>query len=383
MKLSAIANRRVLLRADLNVPIEDGEVTGAQRLEAVLPTIRALIAQKNAVIIASHLGRPEGRQKKFSLRPVARALSDLLGVDIIFSSDPLSKRTRELAAKLSAGHVLMLENLRYYPEEEANSPAFARALASLADVYVNDAFSVCHRAHASIVGVPRYLPSAFGLNILSEIEALESLEKPKRPYVAIIGGAKISTKLGLLASLADACDSVFVGGAMAFTMLKARGLEVGHSKVEDAMLPKARRLLKRDNIVLPTDAVVARSVSAHAKRRTVGIDAMDPDDIGLDVGPATVALVERSLKKARTCVWNGPMGLFELKPFAKASEDVARALARSAARSIVGGGDTVALIDGLGLEKRYDHVSTGGGAMLAYLEHGTLPGIEAVRRSKG
>lgn len=383
MELSEITGSTVLLRADLNVPIEDGKVVGRQRLEAVLPTIRALLDQGNAVIVTSHLGRPEGRQKKYSLKPVARVLSDMLGVDIIFSSDPLSKRTAQLASKLSAGHVLMLENLRYYPEEEANSATFAKALASLADVYVNDAFSVCHRAHASVVGIPKYVPAAFGLNIVKEIDAIGSLAKPKRPYVAIIGGAKISTKLGLLASLSDACDTVFVGGAMAFTMLKASGLEVGRSKVEDAMLSKARRLVKRENIVLPVDAVVVRSVSAHAKRRTVAIDAMDSADIGLDIGPATVELIAKRLDKAKTLVWNGPMGLFELAPFAKGSEALARLLARSKARTIVGGGDTVSLIDGLGLEKRFDHVSTGGGAMLAYLENGTLPGIEAVRKAKG
>jgi phosphoglycerate kinase len=383
MDLSDISGERVLLRADLNVPLEDGEVKGMQRLRAVSPTIRQLLEQNNAIIITSHLGRPEGRQKKYSLKPVARALSTLIKTDIVFASDALSKRTASIADKLEPGQVLMLENLRYYPEEEANDPSFAAHLASLATVYVNDAFSVSHRAHASVVGIPEHLPSAFGLNILAEIEAAERLLEPKKPALAIIGGAKISTKLGLLESLSKRYSSIIIGGAMAFTLLKAQGVCVGRSKTEEAMIPQARRLLTRTNLILPTDVVVARSVSAHAKRTVKPIDEIDPEDIGLDIGPASVALFSKHIAKSRTIVWNGPMGLFELPPFAKGTYAIARILADSKAIVVIGGGDTVAAIERIRLQNRYDHVSTGGGAMLEYLERAHLPGIDAIRQRSG
>ena len=379
MKLSDVRGERVLLRADLNVPMEDGVITGTQRLRAIVPTIKMLLKQSNAVIIVSHLGRPEGRQKKYSLKPIAQALSSMIGRDIIFSSDVLSKRTSHLASTLEAGQVLMLENIRYYPEEEVNDESFSSSLASLATVYVNDAFSVSHRAHASVVGVAKRLPSAFGLTMEAELEALDALLSPKRPSLAIVGGAKISTKLGVLDNLARSFDTVFVGGAMAFTLLKAKGLEVGRSKVEDAMLTKARRLLKHDSIVLPVDALVARSVSAHAKRQVKRIEDFDDEDIGLDIGPETIALIEKRIAKAKTIMWNGPMGLFELPVFAKGTYGVARAIAASKAHSVVGGGDTVAAIERIRVQKRFSHVSTGGGAMLEYLEGTSLPGIKAVR----
>lgn len=382
MNLSDISGERVLLRADLNVPLEDGEVQGMQRLRAVVPTIRQLLKQGNALIITSHLGRPQGRQKRYSLKPVARALSKLIKTDIIFASDLLSKRASRIAASLEPGMVLMLENLRYYPEEESNDPAFAKHLASLATVYVNDAFSVCHRAHASVVGVPKHLPSAFGLNILAEIDAAELLLEPKRPSLAIIGGAKISTKLALLESLSKRYGSIIIGGAMAFTLLKAQGVCVGRSKVEDAMIPKARRLLKQANLILPTDAVVARTVSAHAKREIKPIDELDPEDVGLDIGPASVERFSEYIAKSNTIVWNGPMGLFELPAFAKGTYAIARTLADARAKVVIGGGDTVAAIERIRLQKRYDHVSTGGGAMLEYLERSGLPGIDAVRRAR-
>ena len=381
MNLSDITGERVFLRADLNVPLEDGEVTGMQRLRAVVPTIRQLLKQGNAIIIASHLGRPEGRQKRYSLKPVAQALSLLIKTDIIFASDALSKRTSRLAASLEQGQVLMLENLRYYPQEESNDPGFAAHLASLATVFVNDAFSVCHRSHASVVGIPKHLPSSFGLNILAEIEAVELLLEPRTPALAIIGGAKISTKLGLLESLSKRYGSIIIGGAMAFTLLKAQGACVGRSKVEDAMLPKARRLLRRANLILPTDAVVARTVSAHAKRTVKQIDELDPEDIGLDIGPASVELFSEHIGKARTIIWNGPMGLFELPAFAKGTYAIARSLADSKARVVIGGGDTVAAIERIRLQNKYDHVSTGGGAMLEYLELTSLPGIDAIRNA--
>ena len=382
MNLSDISAERVLLRADLNVPIEDGEVKGMQRLRAVAPTIRQILKQGNALIITSHLGRPQGRQKRYSLRPVAKALSTLIKTDILFAPDALSERASRTARSLKQGQVLMLENLRYYPEEEANDPAFAAHLASLATVYVNDAFSVCHRNHASVVGVPKHLPSAFGLNILAEVEALDGLLEPRKPALAIIGGAKISTKLGLLESLSKRYSSIIIGGAMAFTLLKAQGVCVGRSKVEESMLPKARRLLKRADLILPTDAVVARTVSAHATRTVKPIDELDPEDIGLDIGPGSVELFARHIATAKTVVWNGPMGLFELPVFAKGTYGVARSLADAKANVVIGGGDTVAAVERIRLQKRYAHVSTGGGAMLEYLELGGLVGIDAIRKRR-
>ena len=382
MNLSDISAERVLLRADLNVPIEDGEVKGMQRLRAVAPTIRQILKQGNALIITSHLGRPQGRQKRYSLRPVAKALSTLIKTDILFAPDALSERASRIARSLKQGQVLMLENLRYYPEEEANDPAFAAHLASLATVYVNDAFSVCHRNHASVVGVPKHLPSAFGLNILAEVEALDGLLEPRKPALAIIGGAKISTKLGLLESLSKRYSSIIIGGAMAFTLLKAQGVCVGRSKVEESMLPKARRLLKRADLILPTDAVVARTVSAHATRTVKPIDELDPEDIGLDIGPGSVELFARHIATAKTVVWNGPMGLFELPAFAKGTYGVARSLANAKANVVIGGGDTVAAVERIRLQKRYAHVSTGGGAMLEYLELGGLVGIDAIRKRR-
>ena len=382
-----LKNKRVLVRVDFNVPQDKAtrEVTDDTRLRAALPTIQHLMEQGARVILASHLGRPDGRiVDKLRLDPVARKPSQILGKNVEKVNDCIGPEAEEAVRRLKPGDVLLLENLRFHPEEEKNDPAFSKALASLADVYVNDAFGTAHRAHASTAGVAEYLPAAAGFLIEKEIQALGgALNDPARPFAALIGGAKVSSKIKVLENLVHRVDGLFIGGAMACTFLKAQGFEMGRSLVEDDQVEFARRLMieghdKGIDLLLPLDAVVADRVDAQAERKIVSISQVPPDWMVLDIGPATIELFEQNLRNYRTVLWNGPMGVFELAPFASGTRAVAAFLAQLPAHTIVGGGESVAAIEELGLADRFSHVSTGGGATLEFIEGRTLPGIAAL-----
>src|SRR5579885_2759588 len=379
-----VAGRRALVRVDFNVPLKaDGGVGDATRLRASLPTVRWLLDHgARAVILMSHLGRPDGKPNPaYSLRPVAASFAELLGQRVEFAADCVGDDVERAVRSLEPGAVLLLENLRFHPEEETNDPGFARRLANLGDVYINDAFGTAHRAHASTVGVARYLPSAAGLLMQREIEALGgALESPKRPFVGIVGGAKISTKIAVLENLLPRVDKLLVGGAMMFTFLKARGCQVGRSLVEDEHVALARRIADEAGakLVLPADTVAASELRAGARTQVVDACAVPDGLMGLDVGPRTVASWARVVQEAGTVLWNGPLGAYEVADFAKGTAELAKALADSAATSIVGGGDLVAAIEAAGVADRMSHVSTGGGASLEFIEGKVLPGVAAL-----
>ncbi len=384
-----LSGRRVFLRADLNVPIENGAVTDDTRLRAVLPTIQHALAAGAAVVLASHLGRPGGKPApEYSLAPVARRLESLLGRPVALAPDCVGPEVERLARALGPGQVLLLENLRFHKEEEANDETFARALASLADVYVNDAFAAAHRAHASIAAITRFLaPAAAGLLMRRELDALTRiLERPDRPLLAILGGAKVSDKVALVEHLLERVDALLVGGGMAFTFLKALGRDVGRSLVEPDRLDTARAVVaaaerRRVPLVLPDDTVVAEGVDSPGGR-TVEVGEIPPDLMGLDIGPRTVERFAREIDRARTIVWNGPMGVFEKRPFAEGTLAVARAVAAGPAFSVVGGGDTVAAVNMAGVADRIGYISTAGGAFLEFLEGRRLPGVEALTEAR-
>ncbi|MDP2659531.1 MAG: phosphoglycerate kinase [Dehalococcoidia bacterium] len=382
-----LKNKRVLVRVDFNVPQDKAtrEVTDDTRLRASLPTISYLIEQGSRVILASHLGRPDGQVvEKLRLDPVAKRLSSLLGKEVKKVNECIGPEADGAVSVMKPGDVVLLENLRFHPEEEANDPAFSRALASLADAYVNDAFGTAHRAHASTAGVAGYLPSAAGFLIEKEVKALGgALTNPARPFGAVIGGAKISSKIRVLDNLIAKVDGLFIGGAMACTFLKARGYEMGDSLVEDDQLDLALGLMKQAQLkgitfLLPVDAVVADRVDASAERRVVAISEVTAGWSMLDIGPATADLFEKQLRSYKTVLWNGPMGVFEMEPFASGTRSVAAFLANLDANTIVGGGESVAAVEGLGLADRFTHVSTGGGATLEFIEGRALPGIAAL-----
>jgi phosphoglycerate kinase len=366
-----VEGRRVLVRTDLNVPLRDGDVADDARIRASLPTIRELLDRGSArVIICSHLGRPQGEVvPELSLRPVAGRLSELLGEDVDFP-EPADAR------------VVLLENLRFDPREERNDPSLAAELAALADAYVDDAFGAAHRAHASTVGVARLLPSAPGLLMTAELDAFSSLlEAPEHPFVVVIGGAKVTDKIGVIDRFRELADTILIGGAMAFTFLAARGLDVGESMHEDADgQVVARRAMDggRGEIVLPVDIVIADRFAADSETRVVPADAIPDGWMGLDIGPRTAADYAARLGRARTIFWNGPMGVFEMPPFAAGTLAVANATADSPAVSVVGGGDSVAAVNQAGVADRISHVSTGGGAALELIEGRTLPGVAAL-----
>jgi phosphoglycerate kinase len=380
-----LAGRRVFLRADLNVPVEGDAVTDDTRLRAVLPTIQYALDAGAAVVLASHLGRPKGQpDPKFSLAPVARRLEPLLGRPVPLAPDCVGPEVEALAKSLRPGEVLLLENLRFHPGEEANDETFARALAALADCYVNDAFAAAHRAHASIDAITRFLqPAAAGLLMQRELEALTRvLEAPERPLVAVLGGAKVSDKVGLVEHLLGRVDSLIIGGGMAFTFLRALGHPVGRSLVETDHVETARRALEQARrrgvpVRLPVDAVVAEGPDSPAGR-SVAVREIPAEQMGLDIGPLTVEQFTAALKPARTIVWNGPLGVFERPPFAAGTLAVARAIADSRAFSVVGGGDTVAAVNQAGVADRIGYLSTAGGAFLEFLEGRTLPGVAAL-----
>jgi phosphoglycerate kinase len=378
----SVQGKHVLVRVDFNVPLDNGEVTDDTRIRAALPTIRYLLEQGAAVILMSHLGRPKGEvHDELRMGPVARRLSELLGLEVAKLDDCVGPEVEKAAQGLKPGQVLLLENLRFHPEEEANDQGFARKLASLADIYVDDAFGTAHRAHASTAGVANYLPAVAGFLMERELEMLgQILADPARPFVAILGGAKISGKIGVIRSLLSKVDLLLAGGGMANTFLKAQGHEVGASLVEDDSLGMARAILEEggDKLVLPVDVVVADAFSEDANARTVGVDHVPSDWRILDIGPRTVGLFEERLSSAATVVWNGPMGVFEFPRFAAGTVALATSLAGTGATTIVGGGDSVAALQQAGLADKITHVSTGGGASLEFLEGKTLPGVAAL-----
>lgn len=379
--------KRVLCRVDFNVPLSDkGEITDDSRIRAALPTIKWLQEQGAKVILASHLGRPGGKPRSnLSLEPVAKRLGDLLQSDIIITEDCIGHGLIKLSQELPNGSMMMLENLRFHSGEEKNDEIFAKQLAQLADVYVDDAFGAVHRAHASTQGVAKYLPTCFGGFLLrKEVEALERLRRnPAKPFVAILGGAKVSDKLGVLTQLLNKVDTLIIGGAMAYTFLKAKGEEVGASRVEEERLNVARGILQRAKqeqiqILLPIDHVVVKTFDRDAPTHVVEANEFTDKDIGVDIGPKTQQLFANAVPDKGTVLWNGPMGIFEWKSCFEGTRVVAEALAKSHAFRVVGGGDSIAALNQIGLSDKISHVSTGGGASLEFIEGQRLPGLEVL-----
>jgi len=386
-----VANKRVLLRADLNVPMKDGRITDATRVERVASTIAELAAKKARVIVLSHFGRPKGRDTTLSLAPLAPALAAATGGQkVAFASDCIGPEAEKAVAALKPGEILLLENTRFHAGEEGNDPGFARALAALGDIYVNDAFSAAHRAHASTEGLAHLLPSAAGRLMQAELEALaKALESPARPVMAIVGGAKVSTKLAVLEHLIDKVEVLVIGGAMANTFLLALGASVGKSLVEPDLVGKARDVMVRAEskgceLALPSDAVIAAKLEANAPHETVRVTAVPDGWMILDVGPDTAAAIADRLAACQTLVWNGPLGAFETKPFDESTLAVARAAADLTREgrlvSVAGGGDTVAALGAAGVEDAFTYVSTAGGAFLEWMEGRELPGVAALKR---
>lgn len=383
----ALAGRRVLLRVDFNVPLAEGAVSDDTRIRAALPTLRAILDQPGAsVVLMSHLGRPKGRRRAaLSLAPVAACLGALLGRPVTMAPDCVGPEVERLAAELPPGGVLLLENLRFHPEEEAGDAAFARRLAALGGAYVNDAFGAAHRAHASTALVARHLPAAAGLLMEREVAVLtQLLAAPARPFVALVGGAKISSKAAVLDHLLPKVDSLLIGGGMAYTFLQARGVAVGGSLVEPDLVAAAGELLRRAGelgveLALPCDHVAAEAVSAAAAHAVTPHAAIPGGAVGVDIGPRTRALFQARIAAARTVMWNGPMGICELAPFAAGTHAVAQAVAECPGTTVVGGGDSLAAINAAGVAGRITHVSTGGGASLELLEGRALPGVAALQ----
>jgi phosphoglycerate kinase len=383
-----VAGKRVLVRVDFNVPIEHGRVSDYARLVAALPTVRDIVRHGGKAILLSHFGRPKGPDPSQSLAPVAPEFAKILGRPVAFALDCIGPQAEEAVAAMKAGEVLLLENTRFHAGEEKNAPEFVAALAKLGDVYVNDAFSAAHRAHASTEGVARRLPAYAGRSMQGELAALDkAFEAPERPFAAIVGGAKISTKLAMLENLVDRVDALIIGGAMANTFLVAQGRNVGKSLTEPNLVPTAQKVLaaakaKGCAVVLPRDAVVAEMLAANAPTRTVAVDAVDASEMILDVGPRTVEEIGATLRRMKTVVWNGPLGAFETKPFDAGTIAVARLIADLTAKglhSFAGGGDTLAALNHGAVAGKLSYVSTAGGAFLEWLEGKALPGVEALR----
>ncbi|MCY7336791.1 MAG: phosphoglycerate kinase [Chamaesiphon sp.] len=384
-----LTGKRVLVRADFNVPVDDaGNITDDTRIRAALPTIKDLTSKGAKVILCSHFGRPKGVDEKLRLTPVAKRLSELLGQDVVKCNDCIGDEVASQIAAMANGQVALLENVRFYPEEEQNDPEFAKKLAANADLYVNDAFGTAHRAHASTEGVTKYLsPSVAGYLIEKELEYLQNaIEKPQAPLAAIVGGSKVSSKIGVIETLLDKCDKLFLGGGMIFTFYKARGLNVGKSLVEEDKLELARALEakakeKGVELLLPTDVVVADSFSPDANSQIVDINQIPDGWMGLDIGPDSLKVFQAALADCKTVIWNGPMGVFEFDKFAAGTEGIAHTLAeisKTGAITIIGGGDSVAAVEKVGLADQMSHISTGGGASLELLEGKILPGIAAL-----
>jgi phosphoglycerate kinase len=384
-----LRGKRVLVRVDLNVPMENGKVTDVTRIERMAPTITEIADKGGKVILISHFGRPKGRNPKDSLKPVAAAVADIIGRPVGFADDCIGERAEAAVAAMKPGDILCLENTRFHAGEEKNDPVFAAALAKLGDLWVNDAFSAAHRAHASTEGLGHQLPAYAGRSMQAELDALQkALESPQRPVAAIVGGAKISTKLELLGNLITKVDVLIIGGAMANTFLAAQGKAVGKSLCEHEMAGTAREILAKAQarhceIVLPVDVVAAQKFAAHAPSRVVDVDSVGSEEMILDIGPRSVEHVVSVLARAKTLVWNGPFGAFELEPFDNGTVAVAEAAAELTQAgklvSVAGGGDTVAALNAAGVTERFTYVSTAGGAFLEWMEGKTLPGVEILR----
>lgn len=382
-----VRSKRVLVRVDYNVPLDaNGNVSDDKRITASLPTINYLLEQGARIILCSHLGRPKGEVKKeFSLAPVAKRLKELLpGVNIYFASDCIGEEAERKAAALKDGEILLLENLRFHKEEEKNDPEFAKKLASLAEIYVNDAFGTVHRAHASTAGVAAYLPAVAGFLIGKELSIMGgALETPERPFVAILGGAKVADKIGVITNLLNKCDTLLIGGGMAYTFFKAMGYEIGDSLLDAESIDLAKQLMetakqKGVKLLLPVDTVVAKAFAADAEHMTVASNAIPAGWQGLDIGEKTRELFAAEIKNAKTVIWNGPMGVFEFPEFAKGTEAVAKACAECGGTTIIGGGDSASAVKKLGYADKMTHISTGGGASLEFLEGKVLPGVAAL-----
>jgi len=381
-----LKNKRVLVRVDFNVPQDDaGKITDDSRIVGALPTIRYLVEQQAKVVLMSHLGRPKGEvNMKYSLAPAAERLSELLGQPVKMAKDVIGPDADQVVAGLKAGEVCLLENLRFHKEEEKNAPEFAKKLASYGDIYVNDAFGTAHRAHASTEGVAHYLPAVSGFLIEKELQFLgKALEDPERPFVAILGGAKVSDKIGVINNLLEKVDVLIIGGGMAFTFAKAQGGEIGKSLLEADRLDYAREMIEKAKrkgvqLLLPVDTVAADAFSNDAKIEVVSTEKIPEDYMGLDIGPKAQQAFADAIRSAKTVVWNGPMGVFEMSNFAKGTQAVAKALAESGATTIIGGGDSAAAVVQLGYGDKMSHISTGGGASLEYLEGLVLPGVAAL-----
>lgn len=382
-----VRSKRVLVRVDYNVPLDaNGNVSDDKRITASLPTINYLLEQGARIILCSHLGRPKGEVKKeFSLAPVAKRLKELLpNVNIYFASDCIGEEAQQKAAALKDGEILLLENLRFHKEEEKNDPEFAKKLASLAEIYVNDAFGTVHRAHASTAGVAAYLPAVAGFLIGKELSIMGgALENPERPFVAILGGAKVADKIGVITNLLNKCDTLLIGGGMAYTFFKAMGYEIGDSLLDAESIDLAKQLMetakeKGVKLLLPVDTVVAKAFAADAEHMTVSANAIPAGWQGLDIGEKTRELFAAEIKNAKTVIWNGPMGVFEFPEFAKGTEAVAKACAECGGTTIIGGGDSASAVKKLGYADKMTHISTGGGASLEFLEGKVLPGVAAL-----
>ena len=382
-----VRSKRVLVRVDYNVPLDaNGNVSDDKRITASLPTINYLLEQGARIILCSHLGRPKGEVKKeFSLAPMAKRLKELLpNVNIYFASDCIGEEAQQKAAALKDGEILLLENLRFHKEEEKNDPEFAKKLASLAEIYVSDAFGTVHRAHASTAGVAAYLPAVAGFLIGKELSIMGgALENPERPFVAILGGAKVADKIGVITNLLNKCDTLLIGGGMAYTFFKAMGYEIGDSLLDAESIDLAKQLMetakeKGVKLLLPVDTVVAKAFAADAEHMTVAANAIPAGWQGLDIGEKTRELFAAEIKNAKTVIWNGPMGVFEFPEFAKGTEAVAKACAECGGTTIIGGGDSASAVKKLGYADKMTHISTGGGASLEFLEGKVLPGVAAL-----
>lgn len=382
-----VRGKRVLVRVDFNVPMDDiRNITDDTRIRAAIPTIQYLRGEGAKVILISHFGRPQGKiDLKYSLAPVATRLGELLGQPVPIAPDCVGPEVEKMASQLQEGQVLLLENVRFHAEEEKNDPEFAKALAGLADIFVNDAFGTAHRAHASTEGVAHYIPAVAGFLMQKEVEVMgKALAEPAHPFVAIIGGAKVSDKIGVIGNLLNKVDVLMIGGGMANTFLKALDIQVGKSLVEEDKVPLAKELIakareRKVELILPVDVVVAKEFKADAQFRTISVIEIAEDEMALDIGPESAKIFSQYIETAQTIVWNGPMGVFEMESFAKGTEKVAQAVAKCPGITIVGGGDSVAAVEKMGVADQITHISTGGGASLEFLEGKVLPGVEALR----
>jgi len=379
-----VQGKKVLVRCDFNVPLdkETGAITDETRIQAALPTIKYLLENGAAVVLCSHLGRPKGEfNKKYSLAPVAKRLSELLGFEVKLAEDVIGPSAKALAAEVECGKAVMIENVRFHKEEEGNDPEFAKELASMAEIYVSDAFGTVHRAHASTAGVAAYLPAVAGFLIGKELDFLgNAVENPQRPFVAILGGAKVKDKIGVITNLLEKVDTLIIGGGMAYTFSKAMGGEIGNSLLDEERIELAKEMMasakaKGVNLLLPVDTVCANDFDNPTETVTVAAGEIPEGFQGLDIGPKTIELFAEAVKTAKTVVWNGPMGVFEKPEFAKGTLAVANAMAESEAITIIGGGDSAAAVTQMGLAPKMSHISTGGGASLEFLEGKTLPGV--------